>query len=805
MLMALPSWAQEIDVAQVLADTKTFIFDNGENTVKGYVYAVLENETNCCGEDRIYLEVKIDPSGYVISAKPLTGSNECFRLSAVDIVKNIRWDAEEFKGPKSVYFEIKPNVECTDGRDNEYVAIETFNNEILAPGSTTSEGETAPQVAATEEEPVEADPEQLEDLINVTSGEAEGEEEPAEAAGKEEVATAEADPVEEPFEGVVTEEPAPRPADPPVAEAEPETKEVRNVTRSEVAPSEAAEAERVAQQQELQQLRGQLEQLRAEEEKRRRELAAREEARRRQEEAERTRQEAEQETYAASEEGEQGGLWLPGSEEETAMAEEEGTFGDGGMGSMSEEDRLREEIERLRQERVELEQAKRQREQEVMQAIENTRRDNEQILRLEEEIAARQEEAARVREEMELRRLEEERMRVDEARQREEEEYQRMMDEIARLQAEAEAQIANLEAQKAELDRMTELRKKREQEIALERAIREKERKKRMEEVRLGIMSDGIPITSLDEQGQNLEGMMADIDLSAEADSEALQILIQQIQQMKLEMARLQQQIRDLGGEPATPSMSSSSSSYATRGSDYSYGGGDGQGTVRGGGDGGDDDKGSTNGGGGNGNKEKSGAEDTSWRNIDYRDPNADPSLYPNRPAPTPTPTESPRPATQPQTQPQAADNGSDSEQSTPQEVSTRFDPRRGYTNNLDSEHDNLPGPKASVRDYIAGRDAMKDKIKADLKAGGVCGLAQALFSVTLDPQGNVVDYDVLGANSEAVELQLMTVLPTLQFQPAQVNYNQELYLEFKAEIVCEGGDRVNLRNVNPILETGNQ
>ena len=81
-------------------------------------------------------------------------------------------------------------------------------------------------------------------------------------------------------------------------------------------------------------------------------------------------------------------------------------------------------------------------------------------------------------------------------------------------------------------------------------------------------------------------------------------------------------------------------------------------------------------------------------------------------------------------------------------------------------------------------------------------GLAQALFSVTVDPQGKVVSYDVLGANNSSVEVELSTVLPTLQFQPANVRFDQTLYLEFKAEVPCEGEDRVNLRDVDPLLDT---
>ncbi|MEM9985844.1 MAG: hypothetical protein AAF804_12210, partial [Bacteroidota bacterium] len=519
-IMVLPTLAQEVDVATVLADTKTFIFDNGENTVKGYVYAQLEAKTACCGDDRIYLEVKVDPSGYVLSAKPLTGSNACFKQSAVDIVKNIRWDAAEFKGPKSVYFEIRPSVECSDSRNNEYVALEVFNNEILAPGSTTSDGAPA-EIATAEPDP--ADPEVLEELISATTStekEVAAEPEPeatkaAEPTPVEEVAAEKVEPTETEFEGIVTDEPAPRPADPPAQVAAEEVRPSGGVSRGEVEASEQVEAERVAQQQEIENLRSELERMRVEEEKRQKQLAAKEAARREREAAQQAAFEQQQEEYASAEEsfgstGGEEGLWLPGGEE--GEAGEEGSFDTGMGGGDDEEARLREEIERLRQERIEVEETKRQREQEMMQAMEDTRRDNEQIFALEQEIAAREEEAARVREEMELRRLEEEKMQIDEARAREEEAYQQMMDEIARLQAEAEAKIRDLEAQKAEINRMTELEQKRQQEINLERAIREKERQKRMEEIRMQVMSSGTPITNItSNSNEDLEALIGNL------------------------------------------------------------------------------------------------------------------------------------------------------------------------------------------------------------------------------------------------------------------------------------------------------
>lgn len=125
------SLLQAQDVTKLTADTKTFLFSDGVSTVKNYIYNRLEAQTACCGSDRIYLEVKLDPSGYVLSVKALTGKNECFKESVIDIVKNIKWDASDFKGTKSIYFEVKPEINNCDNRNNQYVKIETFNNKML--------------------------------------------------------------------------------------------------------------------------------------------------------------------------------------------------------------------------------------------------------------------------------------------------------------------------------------------------------------------------------------------------------------------------------------------------------------------------------------------------------------------------------------------------------------------------------------------------------------------------------------------------------------------------------------------------
>jgi len=248
-------------------------------------------------------------------------------------------------------------------------------------------------------------------------------------------------------------------------------------------------------------------------------------------------------------------------------------------------------------------------------------------------------------------------------------------------------------------------------------------------------------------------------------------------------MAILQQQIRNMGGQPTTTPISLNSGRQTTPPS----AGNDPKGKSG---------NGKSNSGGATSDGVKSAATDDSWKDLDIYDPNVNPSEYGGA-APTRTGT----PSTGTQTTPPS--NSGSSSQATP--TSADFDPVRGYSSLADDEHENVAGPKAGERSYIDGRDAMKQLIKTKLKQGSICGLAQALFSVTLDPQGNVVRHTILGVNGEdkaEIELQLMTIIPTLKFTKADVRFNQTIYMEFKAEIICEGKDKVNLQQVDPILKT---
>lgn len=126
-LFALGLFSQvmaQVDIANARANPKTFIFDDDKHTVHGYIYSTLKEKTSCCGNDAIYLEVKFDQSGIVTSAKTLTGKNDCYKKSIVDIVQNVKWDATGVTGTKTIYFEVKPIIPCSGSPgENVYKAI----------------------------------------------------------------------------------------------------------------------------------------------------------------------------------------------------------------------------------------------------------------------------------------------------------------------------------------------------------------------------------------------------------------------------------------------------------------------------------------------------------------------------------------------------------------------------------------------------------------------------------------------------------------------------------------------------------
>ena len=115
----------QVDITKVVADPNTTIFSDGQNTVAGYIYEELQKKTNCCGEDAIYVEIKINKQGQTTGVRAITGKNECYKKSIADIIMPIRWDASKInEDVKTVFIEVKPNLACKGKNDNLYVKLD---------------------------------------------------------------------------------------------------------------------------------------------------------------------------------------------------------------------------------------------------------------------------------------------------------------------------------------------------------------------------------------------------------------------------------------------------------------------------------------------------------------------------------------------------------------------------------------------------------------------------------------------------------------------------------------------------------
>ncbi|MEO0896380.1 MAG: hypothetical protein AAFY71_08290 [Bacteroidota bacterium] len=743
---------EEFDVTKHIADTRAFTFDDGKNTVIGYISVQLEEKTSCCGKDRIYLEVKIDPSGNVLHAKAITGTNDCIKRSAADIVKSIKWDAAELRGPTSKYLEIRPEIDCKDGsRDNVYKQVAVFNNDLLDEQGNPKDGGSSytPPVASQQasSQPKTSTPTPKETTPAPTETKTTPKEEVATNTQPAETNSTPAEPMKEESE--------------PVQES-PSSDNGGDVNADDAVAENQTDATKAAQEEEVIKLREQLAELREKEIKKRRIEAQK--ARRR-----KAAQQRRDQAMAAKQAKEEGGFGQSGDLfADDPYANDNGGDGFGGASEGASQDAmLDDDIAKLTAQIDEMLAANEEREAQAKAAIEETQSTKGEILRMREQIAQKEEEKERYREEQELAQIEKEKLEAEEARRAEEEEYQRMMDEIKRLQDEANARIAELEAKKQEVERVAKLKTMREQEIALERALRDKERQKKMMDYQLGLktgadvnfIADGSEGTDLANLQLNPE------DFTTAADSEKLAQLIQTIQVMQTEIIRLREQIGLMEGNASyvgTNPVASSNTSGNTRSAT--------------------DPKKKTTSKGGDG-KLKNGGTDKSYTKLDYRDPNADQSIYPEVKKTSPA---------------SSGNNGTtnNSGNYASNDNNGGNMPESQKTGN----HENSTGPVFQEREYVGGKAAMKDLIKTELKLSGICGLAQALFSVTLDPSGNVKSSKILAANKPEVEVQLLPIINDLKFNSVDIRIPQTIYLEFKAEVLCEGSEKINLKEVKDII-----
>ena len=754
--ITLPSgiFAQStVDVTALTADTKTFIFSDNKNTVKNYIYEELKAKTQCNGTDRIYLEVKIAPSGHVLDAKTLTGKNECFKKSAIDIVKNIKWDASSFKGPKSVYFEIKPEVDG-EARDNTYAQLPLFNNTeldvngvpISYPGSL---GTSASQASGGTPTGVPSTP----PPASTAQADAGGDTGDEGTTGGDEGTETTTDPVA----GTETTDGGDPPAentdagttDPP---AQPVT---TNTTRSEPtsntdANTNATMAEKMAatrtnqQNEEIAKLKKQLADMKAAEEEKK------EAARRAEEQKERDRI-AEAQARKAEEKAERDRIAQEEADERRRQREEDreriarnnsrnnnsydndpyaGNSSNSGYPTdpppraETPQERAQNAQRQLEADQRALEAKIREAESARTRAIADQQRFQQDLLRNKEQFIDKQEEIAQLLERDELDRLLKEKQKADEIKREQQRIVQQQMDDMRRLQAEVDRKMQELQRLEADLAKRTQEEEKRAQEIAQLQTVRSQQNDNQKALLRLeygGATGTSIPATNT-----------TPVDMASIDPNDPNAKLLLEMARIRAEVTGLRQAISNGGGivrGGVSPTNTRKPRTTPTRSSTP--------------------------------NGPKNAQQDKSWKNTQIIPP------------------------------------GKENEEPW---VSLRK--KQEKKSQADKEHENLAGPRVGQPSYQGGEQAMKELIALKLKEAGVCGLAQAAFEVTVDGQGGVRAARVINANDTNVNLQLNSILPNLQFEPQGNRIPVRAIYQFKAEIVCDGQERsIDLQSVDDLIK----
>ena len=791
------SGQSKVDITQLVADTKTFAFNDSKNTVKGFIYEELDIKTNCCGSDRIYLEVRIHPSGYVVEAKTLTGKNECFKSSAIDIVKNIKWEAKDFKGTKPVYFEIRPDINCDGGKDNSYKPVAIFNNELLDEsgkpknpedgsliylgdpetdnsGESSSE-ENAKEVAESPVEPVakeatetvakeaskaeekmeestNAAAETGEKVVNATENTAEMAEAKTKAAAanvekqvKEKIESVEevAPTLSEAAASTEVETPAKTPAEETSSSADPLVVSADTPGRRAMTENTSEEASAVVDSPATPVVETPLspeEQAEKDAEimvlkEQLNELRAKEEAL--QNRQERRKEILERRRQAQMERRREIQAQREAEENDpfAGQESEEGAFGED---YASGQDPDQEDLDRLSQELSDIQNRKRELE-------DSRKRDAEELdqyirdrVRLEEEIRRKEEEITRKREQQELDRLVEDRTRQEDQKRDLEGEMQRLMDEIQRLQDEMQRKVAELQRQDEDIQRINSTIAQREADINQQRMLREQQLEQELALMRqqADLESAGL-FRNAPDAGGTTPNIGINPNLLNDTSAQARQI-VNQIMLLQQQLQLMQQQ-NNPGVGPngtVTPRITTgiSGSQNLPEGS-------------------------------------RNAADDRSWENIDYNAPEG----------------------SNPSTGTVGAGTRSAS-------GSGGFDPVLG--NSPDSSHAgtylNTAGPRFRNLQYGTGANAMNRYLADQLKARAVCGTVAAFAELTVNGNGQVIGTRIIKANSTQAMINLPSIFNSMSFLPSYSQVPERTNLSFEMNIPCGPGQNPAVGGFTP-------
>ena len=801
-LMMHVSGQSKVDITQLVADTKTFAFNDSKNTVKGFIYEELDIKTNCCGSDRIYLEVRIHPSGYVVEAKTLTGKNECFKSSAIDIVKNIKWEAKDFKGTKPVYFEIRPDINCDGGKDNSYKPVAIFNNELLdesgkpknpedgsliylgdpekdnSEETTTTGADTEAVVEAPAEELVEEATEKVADETAKAEDKMAGNTEASGKAVDEVVEAVEktADMAEEKTNAATTEVTNQvKEKIESVEEVAPTPTEVANSTKEAVAATEEAtpsaasststdpllvsadtpgrRSNAEATTQEVAAVVDSPATPVVEETPLSPEEQAEKDAEimvlkeqlnelREKEEALQNRQERRKEILErrrqAQMERRREIQAQREAESNDPFADQESEEGEFGEDYASGQDPDQDDLDRLSQELSDIQNRKRELE-------DSRKRDAEELdqyirdrVRLEEEIRRKEEEITRKREQQELDRLVEDRTRQEDQKRELEGEMQRLMDEIQRLQDEMQRKVAELQRQDEDIQRINSTIAQRESDINQQRMLREQQLE---QELALMRQQADLESAGLFRNTPDAGGTTPNIGINPNLlndTSAQARQIVNQIMLLQQQLQLMQQQQNPNGG------MNGTVTPRITTGISGSQNLPEGS---------------------------RNAADDRSWENINYDAPEG--------------------------SSPSTGTVGAGT-RSAPN--SGEFDPVLG--NSPDSSHAgtylNTAGPRFRNLQYGTGANAMNRYLADQLKARGVCGTVAAFAELTVNGNGQVIGTRIIKANSTQAMINLPSIFNSMSFLPSYSQVPERTNLSFEMNIPCGPGQNPSVGSFTP-------
>jgi hypothetical protein len=106
----------------------------------------------------------------------------------------------------------------------------------------------------------------------------------------------------------------------------------------------------------------------------------------------------------------------------------------------------------------------------------------------------------------------------------------------------------------------------------------------------------------------------------------------------------------------------------------------------------------------------------------------------------------------------------------------------------------NTKGPVNDVVDYATSKSATALMIKTQLRKNNVCGLAQVLAELTVQPDGSISSFRIFKTNDDKINAAISPAICSIKFKPIP---RKTYYIyEFKSDIDCPGQPRIDLEQV---------